>query len=437
VSSPSGASRATRVLLCVSGGIAAYKTPELVRAFVRNGIDVQVIMTPAAHSFVTPMALATVSRRPVRTAILDVAEEGRVGHIELADWPDLVVVAPATADLLARAAVGIADDLVTTVLLATRAPVLWAPAMNTNMWSHPATRSNLATLTARGARFIGPDRGDLACGWIGEGRMLDPEHIVEAAQALLEAPTNTGATSWKGRRVLVSAGPTRAYLDPVRFLTNASTGVMGFGIAQMAARRGAEVTLVAGPVEQATPPGVSRVDVQTADEMLSAMEGVLTSAPVDLVAMVAAVSDLTARRSSAAKLPKDDLLAALGPNAWAASVDVLRTLVERHHAHAFFLGFGAQTVETDDPAQIERALVAAGREKLEAKGCDAIFINRVGVPGTGFASATNAGVLLVRDDPKPQRSGPPVDKLELAGWLLEQLSSRAPVRGLAGRGEKR
>ena len=430
---PDGRSR--RVLLCVSGGIAAYKAPEIVRAFVRVGIEVQVVMTAAAHSFVTPMALATVSRRPVRAAVLDVVEEGRVGHIELADWPDLVVVAPATADLLARAAAGMADDLATTVLLATRAPVLWAPAMNTNMWRHPATRSNLGTLAERGARFVGPDRGDLACGWIGEGRMMDPEHIVRAARELLDA--DTGADTWAGRRVLVSAGPTRAYLDPVRFFTNASTGAMGFALAEMAAQRGAEVTLVAGPVEQPTPPGVARVNVETAGEMLSAMDAVLARAPVDLVAMVAAVSDVASARPSTAKLPKQDLFVALGAHAWAPAVDVLRTLVERHHQRAYFLGFGAQTVDSDEPARIDAALQTAGRQKLESKGCDAIFVNRVGAPGTGFSSDTNAGLLMVRTqgDPLVVASGTPVPKSELAGWLLDHLAERAPVRARPSGGE--
>ena len=178
--------RAPRVLLGVSGGIAAYKAPELVRAFVKAGIEVQVVMTPAARAFTTEMSLSTVSKRPVRVQLLDASEEGNVGHIELADWPDLVVVAPATADLMARARAGMADDLLSTVLLATRAPVLWAPAMNTNMWKHAATRDNLAVLGQRGDHFVGPDRGDLACGWVGEGRMIDPPIIVERAQALLD-----------------------------------------------------------------------------------------------------------------------------------------------------------------------------------------------------------------------------------------------------------
>ena len=414
-------SRAPRVLLGVSGGIAAYKAPELVRAFVGRGCEVQVVMTPAARAFTTELALSTVSRRPVRVELLDAGEEGQVGHIELADWPDLVVVAPATADLLARAATGMADDLLSTVLLATRAPVLWAPAMNTNMWRHPATRHNLATLAARGARFVGPDRGELACGWVGEGRMIDPPLIVEHALERLRA--GEPPSSWAGRRVLVSAGPTRAYLDPVRFLTNASTGAMGFAIAEQAARRGAEVTLVAGPVQRATPAGVRRVDVETAEQMLDAMDRELAAAPCDLVAMVAAVADLAPRHPSTGKLDKADLPRALSAAAWVEGVDVLATLVQRFGDRSVFLGFGAQTV--DEGQDVHDALVRAGRAKLARKGCHAIFVNRVGVPGVGFGSDTNTGVLVHRDPAEPVRdAGPPLAKDALAGWLLDRLGER-------------
>lgn len=407
----------SKILLGVSGGIAAYKAPEIVRSLVRAGFEVQVVMTPAAQAFVTEMALATVSARPVRTTLLDAGEEGRVGHIELADWPDLVIVAPATADLMARAAAGMADDLLSTVLLATRAPVLWAPAMNTNMWNHPATRANLRCLSDRGASFVGPDSGELACGWVGAGRMIDPPQIVEAAQRLL-----ADHTSWAGRRVLVSAGPTRAYLDPVRFFTNASTGVMGFAMAEAAARSGADVTLVAGPVSLPTPPGVRRVDVETADEMLSAMDEVLSAEPCDLVAMVAAVADLAPASAEPGKLDKQALVKALSQGAFVEGVDVLQTLVARHGEHSFFLGFGAQTVGSDDPSEVDRALVEAGRAKLQKKGCHAIFVNRVGVAGTGFSSDTNAGVFVHDDAELP--SGPSRPKLELADWILDRVAER-------------
>lgn len=410
-----------RVLLCVCGGIAAYKAPELVRSLVKAGLSVQVVMTPAAEAFATPMALATVSKRPVRRSLLDVSEEGQVGHIELADWPDLVIVAPATADILARATAGMADDLVSTCLLATRAPVLWAPAMNTNMWRHPATQSNLATLRARGNHFVGPDAGELACGWVGEGRMIDPPLIVDAALSILK---RQGARdgSWAGRSVLVSAGPTRAYLDPVRFVTNASTGAMGFAIAELAAARGANVTLVSGPVDLPTPPGVRRTHVETAEQMLEAMDEVLREAPQDLVAMVAAVSDVQTKPSDQ-KLPKDDLIGSLNPETFVPAVDVLATLTKRHGANSFFLGFGAQTVERD--ADVAQTLLDVGTQKLERKGCQALFVNRVGVPGSGFNSATNTGLLLRRQADGTVSAidaGPLMPKRALAGWILDQLS---------------
>lgn len=418
----------TRVLLIVSGGIAAYKAPEIVRALVKDGKQVQVVTTPAAGAFVTELSLATVSGRPVRTTLLDAAAEGSVGHIELADWPDLVLVAPATADVMARAAAGLANDLATTILLATRAPVLWAPAMNTNMWRHPATRDVLARLARWGHHFVGPDSGDLACGWIGEGRMIDPPIIAaEVDVALQQTGSVSRAHSWRGKSVLVSAGPTRAYLDPVRFLTNASTGTMGFALAEVAARRGADVTLVAGPVALATPTGVRRIDVETADEMLAQMDAVLSATSIDLVAMVAAVSDLTAKSPQPGKLTKDALLQQLDAGAWAQGVDVLATLVQRHGGQTTFLGFGAQTVASDEPEAVAASLRALGEAKLARKGCDALFVNRVGVPDTGFSTPTNAGLLLVRGSDgaiEADDAGAPQPKAALAGWILDRLGDR-------------
>ncbi|MGH1341229.1 MAG: bifunctional phosphopantothenoylcysteine decarboxylase/phosphopantothenate--cysteine ligase CoaBC [Nannocystales bacterium] len=405
------------VLLIVSGGIAAYKAPALVRALVKRGHEVQVIATPAALSFTTELSLSTVSGRPVRSSLLDPAQEGTVGHIELADWPDLVVVAPATADLMAKAAHGLAGDLASTVLLATRAPVLWAPAMNTNMWKHRATVANIATLAERGCSFVGPDAGELACGWVGEGRMIDPNIIADRADAMLR-----GGLDWSGKRVVVSAGPTRAYVDPVRFFSNASTGAMGFAMAEVAAARGADVVLVSGPVQRPTPVGVRRVAVQTADEMLSAMEAELSDGTVDLVAMVAAVSDLVSSQPASQKLPKEDMTKALAAGLLVEGVDVLATLTARHAERTHFLGFGAQTVDSpEDEAAIRAALVDVGRTKLRKKGADSIFVNRVGVPGVGFGSETNTGVLLLGGGDDVRDAGPPRPKPELAGWLLDQL----------------
>lgn len=410
--------RPERVLLCVSGGIAAYKAPEIVRAFAAAGVEVRVVVTKAALAFTTELSLATVSKHPVRSTVLDVAEEGAVGHIELADWPDLVVVAPATADVMARAAAGLADDLVTVCLLATRAPVLWAPAMNTNMWRHPATVANLAVLRDRGAHFVGPDRGELACGWIGEGRMIDPAEIVVAARRLLFESKGGG---WAGRHVLVSAGPTRAYLDPVRFLTNASTGAMGFSIAGEAARRGASVVLVAGPVELPTPPGVTRIDVETAEQMLVAMDRELSATPHELVAMVAAVADVAPRSPHGDKLDKRALLEVLADRPWVEGIDVLETLTERHGTSSRFLGFAAETA-SGDAEGVRAELVAEGAAKLRKKGVHALFVNRVGVPDTGFATPTNAGILLRArgDGIEALDSGLPRPKAELAAWLLDR-----------------
>lgn len=454
-----------KVLLGVSGGIAAYKTPALVRAFIARGHEVQVVMTDAAAAFVTELSLSVVSKRPVRRALLDASEEGNVGHIELADWPDVVVVAPATANVLARASHGFADDLLTTILLATRAPVVWAPAMNTNMWRHAATRRNLEVLGQRGATFVGPDRGDLACGWVGEGRMIDPPLIVAGVEARMyaaktgsarpepkvedargdggvqaalevvddvaegpDAPArDTGdaeTMDWRGRHVVVSAGPTRAYIDPVRFISNASTGSMGYEIARAARARGARVTLVSGPVGLEVPEGVRRVDVETADQMLEAMTRVLERDDVDLVAMVAAVADLAPDSPADRKLDKAAVESALSDMRWKKEVDVLAALVERFGDGVRFLGFAAQTVEADDPTVVEETLLKYAREKLDRKRADAIFVNRVGVRGLGFASATNAGYLMLR---RPDAgievigSGEPMQKSALARWLVAAL----------------
>jgi phosphopantothenoylcysteine decarboxylase / phosphopantothenate---cysteine ligase len=348
-----------RVLLIVSGGIAAYKAPDLVRKLIAVGFEVQVVVTEAALGFCTELSLATVSARPVRRSLLDPAQESAVGHIELADWPDLVLVAPATADLLARAAHGLANDLASTVLLASRAPVLWAPAMNTNMWRHRATQANLATLGERGAAFVGPDRGELACGWIGEGRMIDPPILAEAARAFVDGEAhpalrgdNPGAGAgagersvWRGRTLLVTAGPTRAYLDPVRFISNASTGAMGFAIAAAGVARGAEVTLVAGPVGLSTPPGYAASTSRPA-RRCSTLASASSSGEVDLVAMVAAVADLLPAEPAPGKLGKAEVLDRVRrPCSGAARSTSSRPWSSRHGHQTRFLGFAAQTVD--------------------------------------------------------------------------------------------
>ena len=288
-----------RVLLAISGGIAAYKAPELLRALRKAGHDVRCALTLEAERFVSTLVLQSLSGRSVRRDLFDAGEEGEIDHIGLADWAELVVVAPATANLMAKMAHGLADDLVSTVLLATRAPVLLAPAMNVNMWSHPATQTNLAILRSRGVELVGPDAGELACGWEGLGRMSEPNRIAEAVQSRLTAKTLAG------ERVLVTAGGTAEAIDSVRAITNRSSGKMGFAIAAEAACRGADVVLVAGLTSLATPFGVRRVDVDSAlamrDAVLAEFEG------ASIVVKAAAVADFRPVSSMDRKLKKEDL----------------------------------------------------------------------------------------------------------------------------------
>src|SRR5262252_7345829 len=255
-----------RVLLGVTGGIAAYKSPDLVRRLREQGAEVQVVLTAGAREFVTPMTFQAVSGREVRSDLWDPEAEKAMSHIELARWADFVIIAPATADFLARLATGQADDLLTTLCLATDAPIALAPAMNRLMWSNAATQANVATLKSRGIHVWGPAEGDQACGEVGAGRMLEPLELAECLGALLPASGELA-----GRRVLITAGPTRERIDPVRFISNRSSGKMGFAVAQAARSAGAEVVLVSGPVSLATPPGVRRVDCESAVDMLNAV----------------------------------------------------------------------------------------------------------------------------------------------------------------------
>lgn len=361
-----------RILVLVTGGIAAYKVPELVRALIRAGHAVRCAMTPAAAGFVSPLVLQTLTGEAVRTDLLDPAQEGEISHIDLADWADLVIVAPATAHTLARMACGLADDLVTAVLLATRAPVLAAPAMNVNMWRHPATRQNLATLLERGVLTIGPESGELACGWEGEGRMTEPAEIAARAELLL------GGSTLSGRTAIVTAGGTREPIDTVRSLTNRSSGRMGFAVAAEAARRGAKVLLVAGPCALPTPAGVERVDVGSALEMREAVLGALEQA--DIVVKAAAVADYRPARSYDHKLKKESL----------AEGDVLRLdLVPNPDILAEVSAAPGDRVVVGFAAESEDVIPAAQR-KLARKGCDLIVANDVARADAGFDVETNA-----------------------------------------------
>ncbi|MBW2423348.1 MAG: bifunctional phosphopantothenoylcysteine decarboxylase/phosphopantothenate--cysteine ligase CoaBC [Deltaproteobacteria bacterium] len=365
-----------RILLAISGGIAAYKTPELVRALRAAGHDVRCILTPEAERFVAPLSLQTVSGHAVRCDLFDASEEGEIDHIGLADWAELVLVAPATANLMAKATHGLADELVSAVLLATRAPILMAPAMNVNMWSHPATQANLELLRSRGIRFVGPESGELACGWEGLGRMSDPAVIAAAAESQLSPQ------SLAGERVLVTAGGTAESIDAVRALTNRSSGKMGFAIATEAAARGAEVVLVAGVTDQATPFGVRRVDVRSALEMRDVVLAELPAATI--VVKAAAVADFRPRFVSDRKIKKEAL--AEGESLTLELIenpDILQEVSARRGDRTV-VGFAAESHD----------VIAAARRKLERKGCDLIVANDISRSDAGFEVDENA-VLFV------------------------------------------
>jgi phosphopantothenoylcysteine decarboxylase/phosphopantothenate--cysteine ligase len=365
-----------RILLAISGGIAAYKTPELVRALRGAGHEVRCALTPEAERFVAPLSLQAVSGETVRRDLFDPGEEGEIDHIGLADWADLVLVAPCTANLMAKMAHGLADDLVTAVLLATRAQVLVAPAMNVNMWTHPATQANLEILRARGLSFVGPDAGELACGWEGQGRMSDPAVIVEAVQARLAPKTLAGD------RVLVTAGGTAEPIDAVRSLTNRSSGRMGFAIATEAYRRGAEVVLVAGVTGLPTPFGVRRIDIGSALEMRDAVLAEFEEASI--VIKAAAVADFRPSTAHAQKIKKEDLDEGSPMTLeLVENPDILREISARKGDRTI-VGFAA---ESHDVAE-------AAKRKLVRKGCDLIVANDISRTDAGFEVDENA-VLFV------------------------------------------
>jgi phosphopantothenoylcysteine decarboxylase/phosphopantothenate--cysteine ligase len=366
-----GTFRDRTVILGVGGGIAAYKACEVVRLLVKGGADVRVVMTPNATRFVGPLTFQALSGHPVLVDLLDPASEASYGHLELARRADLLLVAPATADLMARLRAGMGDDAVTTTALACTCPVLIAPAMNTRMWEGAAVQENLAALRARGFHVVGPSSGELADGDVGEGRLADPPEIAAAAARLL------GPRDLAGRRVLVTAGPTREPLDPVRHLTNPSTGRMGFEVARAAARRGADVLLVSGPTSLRDPDGVRVIRVGTAEEMAAAVLG--AAEEQDLFVAAAAVSDYRPREPSRSKKKKAD-----GPETLVLerTRDILATLGERLAGRArspVLVGFAA---ETED-------VVENAREKLRRKRCDLVVANAVGEPGAGFGGERN------------------------------------------------
>ncbi len=389
----------SRVLLGVTGGIAAYKACELVRELLRRGHEVRVVATENALRFVSVLALQTVSGHPVRSDLFSPGDESEISHIELADWPELVLIAPATAHTLARLAHGLSDDLLATLCLATRAPLLVAPAMNVNMYEHPATQANLETLAKRGVGLVGPATGELACGWEGAGRLADLSEIVGAVERRLAGGLLAGEV------VLVTAGPTAEPLDPVRVLTNRSSGKMGFALAEEAARQGAEVLLVAGPVALATPFGVQRIDAETTREMYDAVLAALDRATI--VIKAAAVSDYRAADPLEHKLKRgrrETLQLELVRNP-----DILADVAARRGSRTV-VGFAAET---------ERVLEHA-REKLERKGCDLIVANDVSRSDIGFDSDQNE-VQVVGPGADDVLALPLGSKREIAAGILARI----------------
>ena len=389
-----------RILLIVGGGIAAYKSLELIRLIKKAGLNVRVVLTRAAQAFVTPLSAAALSGDKVYTDLFDLSDETEMGHIMLSRQADLVVVAPATADLMAKAAQGLANDLASTLLLATDKRVLMAPAMNVRMWHHPATQRNLAQLKADGVSFVGPDEGDMACGEFGLGRLSEPEDIFAAIQDRLG---QSGAL--KGRKVVITAGPTFEPLDPVRGLTNRSSGRQGYAIAEKLSREGAEVVLVSGPVALATSPGVRRIDVESAQDMFDAVHAQL---PADVFVGVAAVADW--RPKEAAKEKQKKTAEPEMTVTFIKNPDILEAVSKHLELRPrVVIGFAAETGSLEDYA----------KAKLASKGCDAIVANNVsdGV----FGSARNQATLLDLDGFTPI---PGETKTAIADFLADYIQKK-------------
>ncbi len=393
----------TRILLIVTGGIAAYKTPELVRRLRERGAAVRCVTTRAAGQFVTPLTLAAVSEDHVYDDLFSLKDEREMGHINLSREADLLVVAPATADIMARMAAGLADDLASTVLLATDKPVLIAPAMNVRMWQHPATQRNLERLRADGVAVVGPNEGDMACGEFGPGRMSEPLEIVAAIEALLEP----GPKPLAGRRALVTSGPTWEPIDPVCYIANRSSGKQGHAIARALAAAGAETVLVSGPVTQPDPPGVAVRHVESAREMLAACEQAL---PADIAVCAAAVADWRSAGEAEQKMKKDG---SGTPPALALveNPDILRSLASRADGRpGLVIGFAAETEN----------VIAYARAKRQRKGCDWIVANDVGAGSTVMGGDSNTVHVIDADG---EESWPQMDKASVADRLVARIAT--------------
>jgi phosphopantothenoylcysteine decarboxylase / phosphopantothenate---cysteine ligase len=391
----------TRILLGVTGGIAAYKSPDLVRRLVERGADVQVVMTDAAQRFVSPMSFQAVSGRPTRSDLWDETAEAAMGHIELARWAQLVLIAPASADFIARLAGGRADDLLATLCLATEAPIALAPAMNRVMWANKATQVNVETLMSRGIRILGPASGNQACGEVGLGRMWEP---VKLAESLLESPPNSGLLA--GLNILITAGPTRERLDPVRYLTNRSSGKMGFAVAAAAREAGAHVTIVTGPVQLPTPVGITRLNVESARDMYAAVHRHVADADVFIAA--AAVADFQPVSVAKQKIKKQGVAVSLDLE---PAPDIIKSVADMAK-RPFVVGFAAETDDVEDNA----------RSKLKRKKLDMIAANLVG-DGIAFDCEDNALTVIWPGGKAEVARGP---KIEVARQLIALIASRLP-----------
>lgn len=389
-----------RILLGVTGGIAAYKAADLARRLQEAGAEVQVVMTESAQQFVTAMTFQALTGRPVRTSLWDSAAEAAMGHIELARWASLVLIAPASADFIARLAHGLAGDLLGTICLATEAPITLVPAMNRVMWANAATAANVAVLRGRGVSVLGPGEGDQACGEVGAGRMLEPLQIVEALA------TPSLQSSLRGKNILISAGPTFEDLDPVRYLGNRSSGKMGFALASEAAAMGANVTLVAGPVNLATPANVHRVDVRRAAQMRDAVIAALPGQDVYISA--AAIADYMPAETRGQKIKKTEQSLTLD---LVRTPDVLSEVAAHSGRPRVVVGFAAETNDVEKHAQ----------EKLQRKGLDLIAANDVSAAGIGFECEDNALIVFSANERKPIARGP---KRQVARGLLMLIAER-------------
>ncbi|SDI67398.1 bifunctional phosphopantothenoylcysteine decarboxylase/phosphopantothenate--cysteine ligase CoaBC [Natribacillus halophilus] len=387
------------ILLGVTGGIAAFKAAALASKLSQAGANVKVIMTEGAREFITPLTFQVVTRERVYVDTFLEEEVDKVAHIDVADWADDVLIAPATANFIGKYANGIADDMLTTTLLATKAPVYIAPATNVNMYEHPAVVQNILTLESRGVGFIEPGSGHLACGWVGKGRMAEPEDIF-AMMSKVQRPT---MPYLKGKKVLISAGPTREIIDPVRFLSNRSSGKTGFALAEAAQAQGAEVTLVSGPVQLPTPPGVERIDVTSAKDMLEVIEPLF--AKMDLVIKTAAVADYTPAETYAHKVKKSDGDLTINMT---RTTDILGEL-GRLKEQQVLVGFAAETDQ----------LNAYAEAKISEKNLDMIVANDVNEAGIGFASDDNQITIIRRD--RDMKTYEKQSKEDLAYLLLEEI----------------